>query len=131
MTINPNNFSGATVTLVGYVAMEPAYPAYDKQGKHGFKEIKVAHNEGYKPKDGGDFVQTGTTWYAIKVHQDDLGNVGKGDKIRVDDAKQSTRTYTNKDGVEAIGILLEYGKITVLESKNGGASGGFDDEQPF
>lgn len=129
MTINPNNYPGLTATLVGYVAMEPAYPAYDKQGKHGFKEVKVAHNEGYK-KDG-EFVQTGTTWYAIKVHQDDLGNVGKGDQIRVDDAKQSTRTYTNKDGVEDIGILLEYGKITVLKSKNGDAGGSYDEETPF
>lgn len=130
MTVNPNNYPGLTATLVGYVAMEPAYPAYDKEGKRGFKEIKVAINEGYKPKDGGDFVQTGTTWYAVKVHQDDLGGIGKGDKIRVDDAKQSTRTYES-NGKEGIGILLEYGKITVLESKNGDAGGFDDDSEPF
>lgn len=131
--VNERNFRGATVTLVGYVAMEPDYPAYDKAGKHGFKEVKVANNEGYKPKDGGDFVQTGTTWYTIKIHQDDLGGVGKGDLIRLDDAKQTTRTYETRDGKEGLGILLEYGKLSVLESKNGGgqASGGYDDEQPF
>lgn len=129
MTINPNNYPGATTTLVGYAAGNPEYPAYDREGRRGFKHLSVAVNEGYT-KDG-EFVQTGTTWYRIEKHEDawaELG-VGKGDKIRLDGAKQEVRSYKNKEGVEQLGITLSYGDLTVLESKNGGSAS--DDEAPF
>lgn len=124
---NENNYIGATTTLVGYVAVEPRYPAYDKDGSRGYKQIPVAINEGYKK--GDEFVQTGTTWYDIDVHEDVVTNlgIGKGDKIRLDNAKQEVRTYTNKDGEEKLGITLKYGNLSVLESKSGGA----DEESPF
>lgn len=120
MTVNPNNIIGANTALVGYVATEPRYPAFDKEGKRGLKEIPIAHNEGYK-KDG-EWVTTGTTWYSVMVKEDFLAStpIGKGDKIRVDDAKQEVREYTNKDGETKIGITLSFGDITVLESKPGG-----------
>lgn len=125
---NENNYIGATLTLVGYVAVEPRYPAYDKEGKRSYKQIPIAINEGYK-KDG-EFIQTGTTWYDVELHEDAVSflGIGKGDKIRVDDAKQEVRSYTNKDGEEKLGISLKYGTITVLESKDGGSGG---DESPF
>lgn len=120
MTVNPNNIIGANTTLVGYVATEPRYPAFDKEGKRGLKEIPIAHSEGYK-KDG-EWVTTGTTWYSVMVKEEFLAStpIGKGDKIRVDDAKQEVREYTNKDGETKIGITLSFGDITVLESKSSG-----------
>ena len=133
MTYNENNYPGATLCLVGYAAGNPEYPPYDREGKRGFKQLSVAVNEGYKPKDGGDFVQTGTTWYRIEKHEDawaELG-VGKGDKIRLDGAKQEVRSYKNKDGVEQLGITLSYGDLTVLESKSGGSASDDDDSAPF
>ena len=135
---NENNYIGATITLVGFVATDPRYPAYDKQGKRGFKEIPVAINEGYK-KDG-EFIQTGTTWYTISIHEDklqELSDIGedivKGAKIRLDDAKQEVREYTNKDGDEKLGITLSYGTLSVLEPPKGSTTrgGADDDEEPF
>lgn len=132
--INSQNYVGATIVLVGYAAGDPEFPPYDRDGKRPFKQVSVAVNEGYKPKDGGGFVQTGTTWYRIEKHQDDWAQLGvqKGDKIRLEGAKQEVRSYKNKNGEDQLGITLSYGELTVLESKNGGSQGGYDDsEQPF
>lgn len=132
--INPNNYNGATIVLVGYAAGNPEFPPYDKEGKRPYKQVSVAVNEGYKPKDG-DFVQTGTTWYRIEKHQDDWDSLGvqKGDKIRLEGAKQEVRPYTNGKGESVLGITLSYGDLTVLESKNGGGSApaSDDEEAPF
>lgn len=129
--INPSNYPGATTILVGYAAGNPEYPPYDREGKRGFKQLSVAVNEGYK-KDG-EFVQTGTTWYRIEKHEDawaELG-VGKGDKIRLDGAKQEVREYQDKNGESKLGITLTYGDLTVLESKNGGSASDDDSDTPF
>lgn len=129
--INPNNYNGATIVLVGYAAGDPEFPPYDRDGKRPFKQVSVAINEGYKPKDG-DFVKTGTTWYRIEKHQDDWAELGvrKGDKIRLEGAKQEVRTY-KKNGEDQLGITLSYGELTVLESKNGGSAPADDEESPF
>lgn len=130
---NENNYIGATVTLVGYAAGTPEHPAYDKEGKRPFKQLSVAINEGYKPKDGGDFVQTGTTWYRIEKHNDEWEKLGvqKGDKIRLDDAKQEVRSYTNNKGETQLGITLSYGELTILESKSSGSAASDDSDAPF
>lgn len=126
--VNENNYLGATVTVVGYAAGAPEYPPYDKEGKRGYKQLSVPVNEGYK-KDG-EFVKTGTTWYRVEKHQDDWANLGvqKGDKVRIDNAKQEVRTYKNREGVEQLGITLSYADVTVLESSVPGAA---QEDQPF
>lgn len=129
MTVNPNNYIGASITLVGYVATPPRNPAYDKDGTRGVKEVSIAINEGYK-KDG-EFVQTGTTWYTVQAAGDaaqEIAALNKGDKIRVEDAKQEVRAYKNKDNEEKLGITLSFGKISVLESSGGS---GYSDDTPF
>lgn len=125
--VNENNYLGATVTVVGYAAGAPEYPPYDKEGKRGFKQLSVPVNEGYK-KDG-EFVQTGTTWYRVEKHQDDWDSLGvqKGDKVRIDNAKQEVRAYKNGKGEDALGITLSYADVTILESKSGGG----DSDTPF
>lgn len=128
MTTNINNYPGATITLVGYAASDARNPAYDKDGSRGVKQVPVAINEGYK-KDG-EFVQTGTTWYDIEAAGDAanaLLAIKKGDKIRVDDAKQEVRAYKAADGTEKLGITLKFGQVTVLESKGGSS----DADTPF
>jgi len=117
MSTNPNNYIGATTTVVGYAAGEARFPAYDKEGSKGVLEVSIPINEGYK-KDG-DFVKTGTTWYTYSASGDyaeALKTVKKGDKVRVDDAKQEVREYTNKDGETVKAIGLRFGTLTVLES---------------
>lgn len=125
---NPNNYLGVTTTIVGYAASDARNPAYDKEGTRGVKQVPIAINEGYK-KDG-EFVQTGTTWYDIEAGGEaasTLARIKKGDKIRVDDAKQEVRTYKDKNGAEKLGITLRFGTVTVLES----SSGGDDSDTPF
>lgn len=124
---NTNNYIGVNTTIVGYAASDARNPAYDKEGTRGVKQVPLAINEGYK-KDG-EFVQTGTTWYDIEAGGDAaqaLLNIRKGDKIRVDDAKQEVRSYKAGDGTEKLGITLKFGSVTILESKSGGS-----DDSPF
>ena len=139
MSTNENNYIGASTTIVGYASGTARPPAYDKDGSKGVLELSIPINEGYK-KDG-EFVQTGTTWYTYSAageYADALRAVNKGDKIRIDDAKQEVREYTDRDGAKQKGISLRYGTLTVLESKeiaretssdgftpSGGSGGGF------
>lgn len=120
--VNENNYIGANATVVGYAASDARPPAYDKDGERGILEVSIPVNEGYK-KDG-EFVQTGTTWYTITGASDYAQNVlapiKKGDKVRVEDAKQEVREYKDKDGNTKLGITLRFGTVTVLESKSDG-----------
>jgi hypothetical protein len=118
---NENNYIGATSTVVAYAASDARYPAYDREGAKGILEVALPVNEGYKRD--GEFVQTGTTWYTLVAAGDaaaDLKHIKKGDKVRVDDAKQEVREYTDREGNSKLGISLRFGKITVLESKSAG-----------
>lgn len=128
MSNNPNNYIGVNSTIVGYAASDARPPAYDKEGTRGVLQVPIAINEGYK-KDG-EFVQTGTTWYDVEAGgdaADTLRGIRKGDKIRVDDAKQEVRSYNDREGKEKLGITLKFGTVTVLESKSGGSS----EDTPF
>lgn len=127
--INPNNYVGVTVSITGYAASDPRNPAYDKEGTRGVKQIPIAINEGYK-KDG-EFVQTGTTWYDVEAGGDAVAallNIRKGDKIRIDNAKQEVRTYKAADGTDKLGITLKFGQVTILESSGNSND---DDSTPF
>lgn len=114
MTNNPNNYVGVSASIVGYAASDARPPAYDKEGTRGILEVSIPINEGYK-KDG-EFVQTGTTWYtysgAGEFAENVLAAVKKGDKVRIDDAKQEVRDVDGK-----LYITLRYGNFQVLESK--------------
>lgn len=131
MTINGNNYISADLTLVGYLASDLRKPAYLKNNdSRDVLSFSIAINEGYK-KDG-EFIQTGTTWYnyeAAAAGADmlrDLG-IGKGDKVRIDGARQAVREYEDKDGNARLGITLTFGDVTVLEY----ADRDEDDEAPF
>jgi hypothetical protein len=111
--INPDNIVGAANTLVGYVGGVD-YPPYDKNGERGYKQVSIAINEGYKKN--GEFVKTGTTWYRYEAHQDRIAELGieKGDKLRIDGAKQEVKEYES-GGEKRLGITLSYGAVTILE----------------
>lgn len=133
MTINPNNYLGAANTLVGYLAGPAQSPAFDKDGSRGVLEVSIPINEGYK-KDG-EFVQTGTTWYRYQgagdFAQNTLAPLNKGDKVRIDGAKQEVREYTDREGNKRLGITLTFGTLQVLEPASGGAPAGGSEETPF
>lgn len=113
---NPNNYTGATATIVGRAGTDPENPAYNKDGSRGIQEIRVAVDQGYKDSDG-DWVETGTTWYTYTAPVEVLAEVSKGDKVRIDDARLETREFTRKDGTTGQAFDLRFGTIAVLESK--------------
>jgi len=128
--VNENNYFGANVTVVGRAGSDARPPAYDKEGARGILEVPIMLDEGYK-KDG-EWVKTGTTVYTITGASDYAQNVlapiKKGDKVRVEDAKQEVREYKDKDGNTKLGITLRFGTVTVLESKGDGFTPDAGDE---
>ena len=127
---NENNYIGVSTTIVGYAAGPAKPPAYDKDGSRGVLVVSIPINEGYKKE--GEFVQTGTTWYeysgAGEFAENVLSRVQKGDKIRVDDAKQEVREYKDREGNDKLGITLRFGTFTILESKS---ASDYSDETPY
>lgn len=129
MTTNPNNYRGITATIVGYASADAGFPAFDKQGKRGISEVRVPIGHGYKDKQSGDWKETGTTWVTVTGRTDDIGQIRKGDLIRVDDAKFESREFTRKDGSIGQAFQTSFGTVTVLESKSGTSDD--DDSAPF
>lgn len=122
---NPNNYDGATVTLVGRAGADAEFPAYDKEGTRGLSQVRVAIGQGYKDKNTNEWKDTGTLWVTVTGRTDDIGHVRKGDKVRLDDARLEAREFERKDGSIGQAFETRFGTLTVLESKgNGGSSEG-------
>lgn len=124
---NPNNYDGATVTLVGRAGADAEFPAYDKEGTRGLSQVRVAISQGYKDKNTNEWKDTGTLWVTVTGRTDDIGHVRKGDKVRLDDARLEAREFERKDGSIGQAFETRFGTLTVLEVKDNGGSG----EGPF
>ena len=124
--INPNNFEGATVTLVGHAGDDVQFKSFDNGGS--VAELSIAVGQGYK-KDG-QWVSTGTTWYRLIANGDYADNnwptIHKGDKVRLDEGRLETRDFPRKDGTTGQAFEVRFGNLSVIESKSGG-----DPEKPF
>lgn len=114
---NPNNYDGATVTLVGRAGADAEFPAYDKEGTRGLSQVRVAIGQGYKDKNTNEWKDTGTLWVTVTGRTDDIGHVTKGSKVRLDDARLEAREFERKDGSIGQAFETRYGTLTVLESK--------------
>lgn len=125
--INPNNYPGANITLVGTAGGPVSTKTFDSGGSRA--ELSVAIGEGYK-KDGA-WVDTGTTWYRLVASGDyaaqNWPTIGKGDRVRLDDGKLETREFERKDGSKGQSFEVKFGTLSVIESKS--ASQG--DDTPF
>lgn len=128
MSINPNNYPGASVTVVGFAAGPAEVREFNSGNSQA--ELSIPVNEGYK-KDG-EFVQTGTTWYKLIASADYAADnwpaISKGDKVRVDDGKLEAREFERKDGTKGQAFEIRYGTLTVVESKGAAKSDGFTPE---
>lgn len=133
MTINPNNYQGISATIVGYAGTDAGFPNYDKSGEKGRSQFRLPVDHGYKDKKNNDeWKKTGTTWITVTGLTSDIGDIRKGDKVRVDDAKFESREYTRKDGTTGQEFETSFGTVTVLEAKDGGNAPVEDDnDQPF
>lgn len=121
--INPNNYDGANVTVVGRAGGEPTRKDFDSGSS--ITELSIAVGKGYK-KDG-EWVDTGTDWYTLTATADYAADnwppVGKGDKVRVDGARLETRPFDRKDGSHDKALVLKYGELTVIQAKNASGDG--------
>lgn len=129
MSINPGNYVGVNVTIVGHAGADAEFPAYDKTGERGFSQVRVAVGQGYK-KDG-EWVDTGTVWYTVGGRTEDLQGIRKGDKIRLDEARLEAREFTRKDNTIGQAFETSYGTVTILESKSEGGASAYGDDTPF
>lgn len=121
---NPNNYDGATVTLVGRAGADAEFPAYDKEGTRGLSQVRVAIGQGYKDKNTNEWKDTGTLWVTVTGRTDDIGHVTKGSKVRLDDARLEAREFERKDGSIGQAFETRYGTLTVLETKSDSESNG-------
>jgi single-stranded DNA-binding protein len=120
MTNNPNNYPGATVSpVVGLAGGEYTVREFPNGGSQA--QLSIAVGKGYKDKNTDTWVDTGTDWYTLVASTDYAADnwpeVGKGDTVRVDDARLECRPYTKNDGTAAADLQLRFGTLVVVKKK--------------
>lgn len=121
--VNPKNFDGATVTLVG----RAGGPVEIKEFKNGRQaQLSIAVGKGYKNKTTDEWVDTGTDWYTLTAQaeyaEENWPAIDSGDKVRVDDARLELKGYLKKDGDAGVDATLRFGSIVIVEKKGANAS---------
>lgn len=115
--INSKNYDGSSVVVVGRAGGPVEIKSFDKGGSQA--QLSIAVGKGYK-KDG-EWVDTGTDWYTLTATADwanqNWPNVGKGDKVRVDDARLEFKPYLKRDGEAGVEATLRYGSLVIVEAK--------------
>lgn len=138
--VNSKNFPGATVVVVvGSAGGPPQVRSFEKGSSQ--SELSIAVSKGYKNKTTGDWVDTGTDWYTLIATEDyanqNWPDVGKGDKVRVEDARLEFKPYLRKTGEAGVEATLRFGTLVVVESKesrgasNSRSAGSYADNTPF
>jgi len=116
---NPNNYPGVNVTVVGTAGGPVEVREFPKGGSQA--QLSVAVGLGYKSRETGEWVDTGTNWYTLVASPDyaeeNWPRIGKGDKVRIDDARLEAKAYNTKEGEARIDLQLRFGTLTVVESK--------------
>ena len=117
--INPGNIPSINVTLVGTAGGPVDFKQFNNGGSQA--ELSVAISHGYRNKQDGQWVDTGTTWVRILASGDYAENnwpvVNKGDKVRLDDARLETREFDRKDGTKGQAFEARFGTLTVVQAK--------------
>lgn len=128
--VNENNYDGAHATIVGRAGGEWSVREFGNGNSQA--ELSIAVGKGYKDKATGEWVDQGTDWYRLISTPDyatqNWPEVGPGDKVRVEDARQEVRSYIKNDGTAAHSIDLRFGTLTVVQAKQPVGAGV---EKPF
>lgn len=118
--VNENNYVSANVTVVGLAGGEWEVR---ELGNSGYQqaELSIAVSKGYKNKETDEWVDKGTDWYKLTATpnyaEENWPEVGKGDRVRVEDARLEARPYTKNNGEAAVELRLQYGELTVVSAK--------------
>ncbi len=129
MTINPNNYDGASAVIVGRAGGPVEIKEFGNGGSQA--QLSIAVSKGYKNKQTQEWVDTGTDWYTLTAATDyaneNWPEVGKGDKVRVDDARLEFKAFEKKNGEPGVEATLRFGTLAIVESKQAASS----DDAPF
>lgn len=119
MTVNPNNYDGASAVIVGRAGGPVEIKTFDKGPSQA--QLSVAVSKGYKDKNTDKWVDTGTDWYTLIATEDYANNnwpdVQKGDKVRIEDARLELKGFVKKDNTAGVEATLRFGTLVVVESK--------------
>lgn len=117
--INSKNYPGANAVIVGRAAGPYEVREFKNGGSQA--QLSIAVNLGYKNKQTDEWVDTGTNWYTLTASTDyaseNWPEVGKGDTVRVDDARLELKGYIKKDGTADVDATLRFGTLVVVEAK--------------
>lgn len=117
--INPNNYPGANITIVGRAGGTYEIREFPSGGEQA--ELSIAVGKGYKNRESGEWVDTGTDWYTLiaspKWAEENWPEIGPGDTVRVDDGRLETRTYLNKDKEPRADLQVRFGTLVVVQAK--------------
>lgn len=124
--INPQNYPGANITIVGFAGGETKVKEFNGGGSQA--ELQVGVGKGYKNRDSGEWVDKGTDWYtlvgAADYAADNWPYVQKGDKVRIDNARVEARPYTKNNGEPGVELTLRFGTVVVVEAASERQTGG-------
>lgn len=115
--INPKNYDGASVVIVGNAAGSMEVKNFDGGGSQA--QLSIAVGKGYKKDD--KWVDTGTDWYRLIASVDYAENnwpdISKGDKVRIDGARLEFQSYLKSDKTPGVDAQLRFGTLTVVSAK--------------
>jgi single-stranded DNA-binding protein len=131
--INDKNYTGSNVVVVGNAAGPATVKSFNNGGSQA--ELSVAVGKGYKDKDD-KWVDTGTDWYTYiaseKYADDNWPDVGKGDKVRIDEGRLDLRPYVTKNGEAAVDAQVRFGTLVIVEKAKGkSGNSGSEGVAPF
>ena len=122
--INPKNYDGASIVIVGRAGGAVEVKDFDNGGSQA--QLSIAVGKGYKNAKTEEWVDTGTDWYTLTATADyanqNWPQVGKGDKVRVDDARLEFKPFNKRDGEAGVEATLRYGTLVIVEAKSARAT---------
>lgn len=117
--INPKNYDGASVVIVGNAGGSVEVKNFENGGSQA--QLSVAVGKGYKDRND-KWVDTGTDWYLLTAEasyaEKNWPEVEAGDKVRIDDARLEFKPFEKKNGEPGVEATLRYGTLVVVKAKS-------------
>lgn len=131
--INPKNYNGASVVIVGVAGGPAEVKHFDNGGSQA--QLSIAVSKGRKNPQTNEWIDMGTDWYTLTATEqyadENWPNVQKGDKVRVDDSRLELKPYLKKNGEAAVEAGLRYGTLVIVEAKADRAPAQQSEVAPF
>ena len=122
--VNPKNFPGASATIVGSAGGPMEVREFPNGGSQA--QLSIAVGKGYKDKDTGEWQDKGVDWYtlvaSVDYAEDNWPSIGKGDTVRVDNARLEARPFKRNNDEPAVDLQLRYGTLVVVKRKEEGGT---------